>query len=567
MTLADNVWNCEVKEPNTGTVCHPKIEVGEPASAAETTQKPAKATYTITYTDANGIVYQTIETTDASVLPDIELPTKEGHAFAGWQTRPNVTKEDLILGVSPYEIPAGASSLYGGAGTAIDQLESTDGTAVTVYARWVEPVYIHTAEELQAMGEDLYGWYVLTEDIDLSGAQWVPVGMYFSNYETVNAPYWTYAFRGTLDGANHRITGLNIGNWLTDVTAMKNTKNAVWRNDGTYSGSEAAMFGAMAKATVRSLAVEKPVVSVTSDGDATPYAAVIAGFDIGSTLANVTVIEPSVTVHASDSNAQSRASSWAATSALVAGGWSDVITGCTVTDAKITLNGETVRSHGGEYYAGAMLGEGYAFMDGNSATYELNISIEDKSQALTDTELVVNVGGMGGTNTTQTNGTFTGTMNVRVVKPVGAATVSIGGLTGSQRYQVAENNTLKAEISTDFQLDPEQGKVYVGQVIGSTNVPYCIVQLIFAGPGSVDYSGCRNNQADVILNGEAVTVMKGQALTVKGEALPYIANGDVTVESTGETYLSNINDVIAEYGSAVPAAFLQNAVIVLVDEP
>ena len=177
----------------------------------------------------------------------------------------------------------------------------------------------------------------------------------------------------------------------------------------------------------------------------------------------------------------------------------------------------------------------------------------------------MNVGGMGGTNTTQTNGTYTGTINVRVVKPAGASTVSIGGLTGSQRYQVAENNTLKADITTDLQLDPDQGKVYVGQVIGSTNVPYCIVQLIFADPGDVAYSGCRNNQAEVTLNGEAVTAAKGQALTVKGEPLPYIANGDLTVE--GASYTSNINDVIAEYGSAVPAAFLQNAVIVLVDEP
>ena len=158
-------------------------------------------------------------------------------------------------------------------------------------------------------------------------------------------------------------------------------------------------------------------------------------------------------------------------------------------------------------------------------------------------------------------------MNVRVVKPTGAATVSIGGLTGSQRYQVAENNTIKADITTDLQLDPEQSKVYVGKVIGSTNVPYCIVQLIFADPGAVASSGCRNNQAEVTLNGEAVTAAKGQALTVKGEPLPYIANGDLNDEATGESYISNINDVIAEYGSAVPAAFLQNAVIVLVDEP
>ena len=211
-----------------------------------------------------------------------------------------------------------------------------------------------------------------------------------------------------------------------------------------------------------------------------------------------------------------------------------------------------------------MLGEGYAFMDANSATYELNVNIEDKSQAVTDTELVVNVGGMGGTNTTQTNGTYTGTMNIRVVKPVGAATVSVGGLTGSQRYQVAENNTLKADINTDFQLDPEQGEVYVGQVIGSTNVPYCIVQLIFATPGDVAFSGCRNNHAEVTLNGETVTVANGQVLIVNGEPLPYIANGDLALEDTN--YVSNIDDVIAEYGSAVPASFLQNAVIVLVNE-
>jgi hypothetical protein len=500
-----------------------------------------------------------------TILTVEHLPAKEGYAFAGWQTRPNVTKADLILGVSPYEVPAGASSLYGGAGTSIDRLESTDGTAVTVYARWAEPTLIHNAAELQAMAEDLYGYYILAGDIDLTNVQWIPVGMYFSNYETVNAPYWTYAFRGTLDGAGHKLTGLTIGNFEVDTSVFA-TEGIVWRNDGSYSGSEAALFGAAAKADIHDLVIDKPTVTIQSDGDATPYAAVVAGFDIGTKLTNITVNEPVVSVTVSDANAQSRASAWAAVSGLVAGGWSDIITNCTVTDAKITLNAETVRSHGGEFYAGSMLGEGYAFMDGNSATYELDVSVADKSAALSDAELIVNVGGMGGTNTTQTNGAYEGKMNVSVVKPVGAATVSIGGLTGSQRYQVAENNTIKAEITTDCQLDSENGKLYVGKVIGSTNIPYCIVQLIFADPGDVAYSGCGHNQAEVTLNGEAVQAAKGQALTVKGEPLPYIANGDLTNEATGETYVSNINDVIAEYGSAVPASFLQNAVIVIVDE-
>ena len=564
--LADGAWTCEVTEPNTQTKCHPKVEVGETAAAEQTAPSTAEAvTYTIQYLDADGTVYATIETADASTLPEVGIPVKEGYTFAGWQTRPNVTTADLVLGVSPYEVPAGASSLYGGAGTSIAGLESTDGTAVTVYARWAEPTLIHNAAELQAMAEDLYGSYVLAEDIDLTGVQWIPVGMYFSNYETVNAPYWTYAFRGTLDGAGHTLTGLTIGNFEVDTSVFA-TEGIVWRNDGSYSGSEAALFGAVAKADIRDLIIDKPTVTIQSDGDATPYAAVVAGFDIGSRLTNITVNEPVVSVTVSDANAQSRASAWAAVSGLVAGGWSDTITGCTVTDAKIILNAETVRSHGGEFYAGSMLGEGYAFMDGNSATYELDVSVTDKSTALSDAELIVNVGGMGGTNTTQTHGTYEGKMKVSVVKPVGAATVSIGGLTGSQRYQVAENNTIKAEITTDCQLDPENSKLYVGKVIGSTNIPYCIVQLIFAAPGDVAYSGCQNNVSDVTLNGEAVTAAKGQALTVKGEALPYIANGDLTAPATGETYVSNISDVIAEYGSAVPASFLQNAVIVIVDE-
>ena len=106
----------------------------------------------------------------------------------------------------------------------------------------------------------------------------------------------------------------------------------------------------------------------------------------------------------------------------------------------------------------------------------------------------------------------------------------------------------------------------MGKVIGSTNVPYCIVQLIFAQPGEVAYSGCRNNRSDVTFNGEEVTLEKGQQLTVGGEKLAYIANGDVTNEATGETYTGNIDAVIAEYGSAVPAAFLAKAAIVIVEE-
>jgi hypothetical protein len=562
VTLADGKWSCEVTEPNTGTVCHPTIAGAAPSEPAQ----PETMTYMVVFTDAEGTVYDVIETTDASAVPETAIPTKEGYLFAGWQTQPVVTKENLILGVSPYEVPTGASSLYGGAGTAITDLESLSGTMLLLYARWVEPTEIHNAEELKGMAEDLCGWYVLAEDIDLAGENWQPIGIYFSNYETVNAPYWTYAFRGTFDGAGHTIQNLTItmDGCAADLSAFAGV-TPVWRNDGEALGSEAAFFGATAKATIQNVTFENAAVTVTSDNDATPYAAVVNGFDLASTMKDITVSGATVAVTANDANMEARQSTWAAASALTAGGWSTVIENCAVVDASVTLNGTLTKSHGAEYYLGAMLGEGYAFMDGNRARAEIKADIEDACESETDAELVVNVGGMGGTNTTQTRGNYDTVIDLRVVKPAGKTTLSVGGLTGSQRYQIAEDNDIKAVITSDLSLDEENSQVYVGKVIGSTNVPYCIVQLIFADPGEIAYSGCRNNRSEVTYNGEAVTSEKGQALTVGGEKLLYIANGDVTDEETGETYVSNIDAVIAEFGSAVPASFLQKAAIILVD--
>ena len=563
VTAADGSWTCELVEPNTSTVCHPKAEGA--ATVEPVAAEPEAVNYTVIYTDKDGTVYETIETTDATVVPEIPVPEKDGFLFAGWQTRPDVTVNDLVLGVSPYEVPAGASSLYGGAGTAFSALESFEGTTLTLYPRWVAPTEVHNAEELKNMKNDLMGWYVLANDIDLSGENWQPMGKYFSNYETVNAPYWTYAFRGTFDGAGYTIRNLTIkmDGCKADLSAFEGV-TPVWRNDGTAAGSEAAFFGATAKATVQNVTFENPVITVQSDNDATPYAAVVAGFDLGGTMKNITVSGAVVSVSAGDANEETRQSAWAAASAFLAGGWSTTIENCTVTDAAVSLNAVTQKSHGGEFYVGTLLGEGYANMNGFTAAGSVKVDIRDESTADADADLIVNVGGMGGTNTAPKNGSSDTTIDVKVHKSVGSSVVSIGGLTGSQRYAVAESNTIRATITTDCELDPEKGTVYVGKVIGSTNVPYCIVQLIFAVPGGVEGSGCRNNEAVVTHNGEEVALNKGEQLVVNGEPLTYIANGDIEVD--GITYVSNIDDVIAKYGSAVPSAFLQKAAIVLVDE-
>ena len=561
VTLVNGTWTCELVEPNTSIVCHSTAEGQEPAPATSVAE-PEKVTYTIIYTDADGVVYNTIETTDATVIPKVDNPEKAGYGFAGWQSRPNVSENDLVLGVSPYEIPLGSSSLYGGAGTAITDLESLEGTTLTLYARWAEIKEIHNAEELSSIRNDLYGTYVLANDIDLNGEPWSPIGKYFTNYETVDANYWTYAFHGTLDGAGHTIWGLYINTCAPNLEGFENAK--VWRDDGVCNGGEVGLFGAMSSGTVKNLTIEKPVVEFSSDTDATPYAAAVNGFSINSSFTNVIVSEPVITVNIGDANTNTRSTAWGVVSGLVAGGWTDFITDCRVDGGTLTLIAGTEKAHGGEFYLGGLQGEGYSFLTGSTTTAKLVADVTDSCKSEQDETLTLNVGGAGGTNTTMSGSAIDCEIDVKVNKPAGAAIVSIGGLTGSQRYQVAENNTIRAAITTDCTLDPEQGSLYVGKVIGSTNIPYCIVQLIFATPGAADYAGCRGNDAIVTHNGEDVTVNKGEQLMVNDAPLTYIANGDI--EAGGVTYLSNINEVIAKYGSAVPTAFLQKAAIVLVDE-
>ena len=57
---------------------------------------------------------------------------------------------------------------------------------------------ISTAEDLKNIANDLDGDYILTDDIDISGENWTPIG-------TIEEP-----FKGTLDGNGHTISGLTI---------------------------------------------------------------------------------------------------------------------------------------------------------------------------------------------------------------------------------------------------------------------------------------------------------------------------------------------------------------------
>lgn len=238
---------------------------------------------------------------NAYIEAAVPAPTREGYAFAGWQTRPNVTEADLVNGVSPYLWMFGTQSNSYGTSSAvmkIQDMESLDenGTA-TLYARWVETKDIATEKELQEISKDLYGSYRLTADITLT-EPWTPVGIYFSNYEFFAPEWWTYAFRGSFDGNGHTISGLQIRSSNANVSGYAD-QAAVWHDDGNRADGCAAMFGAITSADIRNVILQAPVIELIGEnavrGDYI-YASAVAAFDMQSTLTNVTVNDPVINV-------------------------------------------------------------------------------------------------------------------------------------------------------------------------------------------------------------------------------------------------------------------------------
>lgn len=106
-------------------------------------------------------------------------------------------------------------------------------------------IRISSVEDLQKITEDLAGDYVLTENIDLSGEEYIPIG---NNEEP---------FRGTLDGDGHIISNLDI--------TVKDTEES----------SFAGLFGVLENATVANLAIEDCTIKSETVGGI--YAGVVAG--------------------------------------------------------------------------------------------------------------------------------------------------------------------------------------------------------------------------------------------------------------------------------------------------
>ncbi len=74
-------------------------------------------------------------------------------------------------------------------------------------ADYKEFIAIHNRKELEAINNNMTGKYYLTNDIDLAGAEWIPIGIELDDGGTVIEKH---SFRGVLDGQGHTIKNMTI---------------------------------------------------------------------------------------------------------------------------------------------------------------------------------------------------------------------------------------------------------------------------------------------------------------------------------------------------------------------
>lgn len=517
---------------------------------------------------------------DAYLDVSIPNPVREGYYFAGWQTRPDVAEDDLIHGVSPYLWILGQKLSYVGQvqvensspeevetrklsneAMYLKDLETLDENGNgTLYARWVEIKQISNEDELRAIANDLYGAYELVADIELT-EPWTPVGCYFQNYEYFETRWWNFAFRGTLLGNGHTISGLEInGAHIDSDTYHTEATAAVWHDDGLTCDGTAAMFGASAGANIQDLTIAAPVVNVSGeyafDGEYC-YAAVISAFDMETQLANINIENLSFRMDATEKSARFRDSLYVSAGGLMAGGWNTVANNCSVSGS-IELNTENVKGHGGAIYLGGLFGECYSYINNCTASdLSLILNSNDLSGAADDTALQIAVGGLNGSNTSSAGNTADTVITVNVSKPVGVSSVNVGGYTGSQLYMAADNNTVNAQITTNCDLDEAAGELNVGSVAGRIDVFY-MLQIMQYTP--VAQAGATGNNANVTWNGQTVEAVIAGLPQVDGVPVGWINNGDYEI-AEGYTAPSNIEAIIEAYGSYVPQSNMMPGIV------
>lgn len=384
------------------------------------------------------------------------IPDRAGYRFAGWYEDRACTREWLFGAKTPQFMQP-----------PVDWRAVTQ--SMTLYARWAAPVHIRTAEDLDAMRNDLSGWYVLDNDIDLSDFKtWQPVGKYEPDYEYADAEWWEHAFKGRLDGNGHAITGLRI--------------------EGEHPFGQCGLFGAIANGEVHDLVISKPVINVRG---AVLYAGAVSGMmrqDRGRhcILEGIDVRELQTCVEI-DREAQS----YISVAGLIAGVWDGDIRNCHV-GGRIRV--KAAGRQGGMLFAGGLAGESYSQTDACSADVAIEVEYDRKDA---ESEQTSYIGGLQGGSTYIQGSTAEG--SISLCGDNGKGQVAVGGLAGSERYGIVSGNTSRTRI----QIGGDIRNLQIGGVVGEYNFQYAVFGM---------------------MQGITETVLKGNRTDTEG---PVCGSGDV----------------------------------------
>lgn len=372
---------------------------------ASASAQPCRVSFNLNYKTSESIGPVSVEAGRMLPLSAKPLPQREGYRFGGWYTsRKCLPQEEWRFGNNSSFFTPPTDSM---------KVEKS----MVLYAKWVSPTPVRTAEELDAMREDLYGWYVLEADIDLSGiANWIPVGEYEADYEFAPGEWWRHAFKGVLDGNGHTIRGLNITELTTDKSGL---------------------FGTVANGEIRNLKMEGSHLAFTAER---PYVAPLAGIlkqDEGQVCSITGCQVLNTTIQVKTTNTAPVFHSF---TGLAGGAWGGTIENCSVSG---TMDLEMAGTGGGELYVGPYLGEAYNDTRSCTSDFDINIRFTTPAQGA----FKAFIGGLQASATNVDSCTSRG--RIRVSGEPGSGDIFVGGLVGSERYGTVQNSTssVKMEVS------------------------------------------------------------------------------------------------------------------------
>lgn len=340
----------------------------------------------------------TLKQNNALKLQDKTIPERPGYRFAGWYTDKACTREWLF-----------GTKSSGWMQPAVDSMSVT--SSMTLYARWAKPVHIRDARDLDAIRNDLQGWYVLDNDIDLSSYEdWNPIGTYEADYEFADGEWWSTAFKGRLDGNGHAIKNLSI-------TRLDQAKKA--------------LFGTMANGEIHDLILESPRIVLKGEN---PYVAPLVGVmkeDSGRQclVENVRVNHAEI-----DLEVRNDTGAFVSATGLSGGTWNGTISRCAVNGSIKVLMAD---NGGGELYVGGFTGEPYCMTQDCVSDMDIEI-VYDRGKA--EGWLRSFIGGLQAGATEIRDCQSYGT--IRLSGDNGKGDISVGGLIGSERYgKVADSQS------------------------------------------------------------------------------------------------------------------------------